>query len=113
MTYEDLFEDAFLDLGLRIQPGLDTTVDSEYVVYGYNSDGTLYGDDSPCLEHRRWTIVYVAPIAYDRREMRQEIRRAIRKITGTWPSEEDATDAAGQRYIYEFETFGVIDNGQI
>ena len=29
MTYEDRFYDAFLDLGLSIQPGLDTTAETE------------------------------------------------------------------------------------
>lgn len=111
MTYEDKFEEAFGQLGLSIQPGLDTTADPEYVVYGYDSDGTLFGDDEPCLDHRRWTIVYVAPVAYDRRETRRLIRSVIQQITGVWPSEDDATDGNGQRYIYEFETFGVIGDG--
>ncbi|MGM9669722.1 MAG: hypothetical protein ACI3VZ_08220 [Faecousia sp.] len=111
MTYEDRFSEAFLDMGLPIQPGLDTTAESEYVVYGYDSDGTLYGDDGPCLEYRRWTVVYVAPVAYDRRALRRKIREVIQTITGVWPSEDDATDGAGQRYIYEFETFGGIVDG--
>ena len=112
MTYDDRFYDAFLELGLSIQPGLGTTAESEYVVYGYDSDGTLYGDDGPCLEHRRWTIVYVAPIACDRREMRRAIRGLIQRIAGVWPSEDDATDGSGQRFIYGFDTFGGIDDGE-
>lgn len=111
MTYEDRFAEAFCAMGLPIQPGLDTTADPEYVIYGYDSDGTLYGDDGPCLEYRRWTVVYVAPVAYDRREQRRNIRDLIRRITGVWPGEEDATDGNGQRYIYEFETFGGISDG--
>lgn len=111
MTYEEQLVSGFAALGLSIEPGLDTSAETEYVVYGYDSEGTLYGDDGPCLEYRRWTIVYVAPISYDRREERMKIRELIQSITGVWPSEEDATDGNGQRYIYEFETFGGIDDG--
>ena len=111
MTYEDLLVEGFTDLGLHIEPGLDTSADAEYVVYGYDSDGTLYGDDGPCLDLRRWTIVYVAPVAKDRRTIRLKIRELIQRIAGVWPSEEDATDVAGQHFIYEFETFGGIADG--
>lgn len=111
MRTEDTLEMRFAELGLSFQPGLDTTVSGEYLAYYYNSDGTLFGDDGPCLEHRNWTIIYVAPLAHDRREMRQKIRAIIQAVTGVWPSEEDATDASGQRYAYEFETFGGVGNG--
>lgn len=111
MNYEEQFELGFTELGLHIEPGLDTTAGTEYVAYGYGSEGTLYGDDAPCLDYRRWSVVYVAPVGYDRRDLRTKIREMIQRITGVWPSEEDITDAAGQRYIYDFETFGGIDNG--
>lgn len=112
MSYEDRFVEAFGSLGLSIQPGLDTTAEPEYIVYGFDSAGTLFGDDGPCLEYRKWSIVYVAPVACDRREMRRCIRSLIQDITGVWPSEDDATDGSGQRYIYEFETVGGIEDGQ-
>lgn len=111
MSYEDQLEEEFTALGLHIEPGLDTSAETEYVTYGYDSEGSLYGDDEPCLDFRRWTIVYVAPVSYDRREMRRRIRELIQKVTGVWPSEDDATDGNGQRFIYEFETFGGISNG--
>lgn len=111
MSIEDTLELRFEKLGLSFQPGLDTTAAEEYLAYYFNSDGTLFGDDGPCLEHRNWTIVYVAPLALDRREMRQTIRRTIQDVAGVWPSEDDATDGNGQRFVYEFETFGGIENG--
>ena len=111
MRIEDTLEMQFAEHGLSFQPGLDTTVSEEYLAYYYNSDGTLFGDDGPCLEHRNWTIIYVAPLAHDRRKMRQQIRAIIQAVTGVWPSEDDATDAAGQRFVYEFETFGGIGYG--
>lgn len=111
MTYEDLFVQGFDTLGLHIEPGLDTSAETEYVAYGFDSEGMLYGDDTPCLDFRRWSVVYVAPVGYDRRDQRMKIRKMILGITGVWPSEEDATDGAGQRFIYEFETFGGIGNG--
>lgn len=111
MNIEDRLEKEFWLLGLTFQPGLDTTAAAEYLAYYYDSDGTLFGDDAPCLEHRNWTIVYFAPLAHDRREMRQMIRRIIQDVTGVWPSEDDATDANGQRFVYEFETFGGICDG--
>ena len=110
-SIEDVLAKRFAELGLTFEPGLDTTVSGEYLAYYYDSDGTLFGDDGPCLEHRNWAVVYVAPIAHDRREMRQLIRRTIQDVTGVWPSEDDATDGNGQRFIYEFETFGGIGDG--
>ena len=111
MNIEDILAKQVAALGLSFQPGLDTTAEGEYMAYYFDSDGTLFGDDAPCLEHRNWTVVYVAPIAHDRREMRQLIRRTIQDVAGVWPSEDDATDGSGQRFVYEFETFGGINDG--
>lgn len=111
MNIEDILAKQFAALGLSFQPGLDTTAEGEYMAYYFDSDGTLFGDDGPCLDHRNWTIIFVAPLAQDRRETRQAIRRIIQSVTGAWPSEDDATDGSGQRFVYEFETFGGIDDG--
>ena len=111
MSIEDALAKRFAELGLTFEPGLDTTVAGEYLTYYYDSDGTLFGDDAPCLEHRNWTVVYVAPIGHDRRETRQNIRGSIQAVTGVWPSEDDATDGNGQHFLYEFETFGGIGDG--
>lgn len=113
MSIEERLEQAFMLHGLPFQPDLDTTAEAEYLAYYYDSDGTLYGDDGPCLEHRNWTIVYAAPLTYDRREMRQAIRNTILAVTGVWPSEENISDGNGQRYVYEFETFGGIVDGTV
>ena len=112
MSIESKLETAFEALGLSLQPGLDTTAAGEYMAYYYDSDGVLYGDDGPCLDHKNWTVVYVAPLACDRREIRQAIRRAIQTVTGIWSSEDDATDGNGQRFVYDFETFGGIEDGE-
>lgn len=106
MTYDAKLKEALEALGLHVEAGLDTSAGSEYCVYGYDSSGTLFGDDGPCLEYRRWTVVYVAPVGQNRLAMRQNIRRAIFEVFGVWPSEEPAPDAYGQRYLYDFETVG-------
>lgn len=111
MTYDAQLKQALEELGLPVEPGLDTTATDEYCVYWYDSSGTLFGDDAPCLEHRRWTVIYVAPVGQNRLDMRNSIRWKIFGVFGVWPSEEDATDASGQRYLYEFETIGAIDDG--
>lgn len=113
MTMEERLENAFWKLDLQIQPGLDTTALDEYVTYFYSSGGILHGDDAPCLEHRQWSVVYVAPLSCDRRRMRAQIRTAIQTVTGIWPREDDDTDVHGQRFVYEFETFGGIADGEV
>lgn len=112
MTYDAKLYAAMSALGLPIEPNLDTSSRPEYCAYYYDSSGTLYGDDGPCLEHRRWTLVYVAPVGQNRLAMRQKIRSAIYDLFGVYPSEDDATDASGQRYLYEFETVGAISDGE-
>lgn len=111
MTYDAKLKQALEALGLHIEPGLDTTAGTEYCAYGYDSSGTLFGDDGPCLDYRRWTVVYVAPVGQNRLAMRQSIRRAIFEVFGVWPSEEPDTDESGQRYLYDFETIGAIADG--
>lgn len=111
MTYDEHLFAAISKLGIHVEPNLDTSADDEYLAYGYDSEGTLHGDDAPCLDYRRWTLVYRAPVGHNRTKMRNKIRDAVFKLFDVWPSEEDVSDAAGQRYIYSFETIGGIYDG--
>ncbi len=111
MTEDVLLKQALEALCLHVEPGLDTSAKPEYCAYAYDSSGTLFGDDRPCLEHRRWTVLYVAPLGQNRIEMRQNIRRAIFDTFGVWPSEDTETDASGQQYLYNFETIGGLIHG--
>lgn len=111
MTFDERLCRGFEELGLPIEPGLDTSTEAEYVAYSYARSGTLWGDDGPCLEQRRWSVVYAAPAACDRLETRQKIMQMIFSIFSVWPREDDVTDAAGQRWLYEFGTVGGIDVG--
>lgn len=111
MTYDDKLCLAVEKLGLHIEPGIDTSAEGEYVVYSYTRNGTLWGDDAPCLDQRRWTVVYVAPLGYDRRKERLAIMQAIFSIFSAWPDEDDYTDENGQRWVYEFDTIGGLDDG--
>lgn len=112
MSYDAQLCQTIKSLGLRIEPNLDTSTHSEYLVYGYTSEGALFGDDVPCIDHRRWELVYVVPVSVNRISVRRSIREAILKIFGVWPSEEDVSDASGQRYLFCFETIGGIDDGE-
>ena len=111
MTPEAQLKAAIENLGIHVEPNLDTAAGTEYAAYFYGSEGTLWGDDRPCLDHRRWTLVYVAPVGRNRITKRLGIRQAIMDQFGAWPEEEDASDVNGQRYIYSFDTIGGIDDG--
>ena len=111
MTYDERLCQGIESLGLHIEPGLDTSAEGEYAAYSYARNGTLWGDDAPCLEQRFWTVVYVAPVGYDRMEIRTRIMQTILGIFGAWPREEDYSDINGQRWVYEFSTIGGLDDG--
>lgn len=111
MSYESLLCDKIAALDLQIEPELDTSASTEYVAYFYTSEGTLFGDDAPCLDHRSWTVVYVAPLGQNKIPTRMGIRQAIFDLFGAWPEEENASDANGQRWVYNFTTIGGIDDG--
>lgn len=111
MTHDERLCRGIEKLGLRIEPGLDTSAEGEYVVYAYSRNGALWGDDAPCLEQRFWTVVYVAPTSCDRLEMRIRIMQTILSLFEVWPHEDDATDETGQRWVYEFSTIGGLDDG--
>lgn len=111
MNYDEKLCRAVEALGLRIEPGLDTSAEGEYLVYSYTRNGTLYGDDAPCLEQRQWTVVYVAPLTQDRLDIRMQIMQAIFSVFEAWPSEDDYADEYGQRWVYSFGTIGGLDDG--
>lgn len=111
MSRDEKFLNGIETMALHVELSLDTSAFSEYVVVMYNSDGTLHGDDRPCLEMRNWQVVYVAPVGYDRTDIRSRLRWLILDLYGVWPSEEDVSDANGQRFLYEFSTFGGIEDG--
>lgn len=113
MTYDAELKKSLSALGVPVEPILDTSVDHEYIAYYYESKGTLFGDDVPCMEYRSWTVVYLAPVGYNRLAMRQNIRQVIFDLFEVWPTEDDASDASGQRWIYEFETIGGLDCGEV
>lgn len=111
MTLDDKLVSGIAGLGIRIEPNLDTSTEPEYLVYSYTSQGTMFGDDAPCLDYRRWTLAYIAPIGTNRIAIRRSIRETIQELFGVWPSEEDCSDVSGQRYVYDFETIGGLDDG--
>lgn len=106
MSPDEQLGAALLTLGLPVSPGVDTTTEGEYIVYSYVSDGELWGDDAPCIDHRIWAVVYAAPLDLNRLSMRNAIRNVIFDLFGAWPSEDPETTAVGQQYLYEFETVG-------
>ena len=111
MTIDERFLDKIEKLGLHVEPSMDTTAAAEYVVISYTSEGTLFGDDAPCLEKRNYQMVYVAPIGYDRTDIRNNLRCLVLELYNDWPREEDVSDANGQRFLYEFSTFGGFEDG--
>lgn len=113
MTYDAQLKQRLEELGVPVEPIIDTSVDREYIAYFYERKGTLFGDDEPVLEHRRWTVVYCAPNSCNRMSMRQNIIQTIFELFGSWPSEDNASDANGQRWLYEFDTAGGIDYGEV
>lgn len=108
MTQDEELHQGLAALGLPVSPGMDTTAEGEYVVYGYVRSGSLWGDDGPCMEHRIWSVIYCAPTGYNRMDVREQICNLIFDIFGAWPSEEPEETAAGQRFCYEFETIGDV-----
>ncbi|MBR2047131.1 MAG: hypothetical protein IJ960_00895 [Oscillospiraceae bacterium] len=112
MTYDEKLCRAVEKLGLTIEPGLDTSAGGEYVVYSYTRGGELWGDDAPCIEHRHWTMIYVAPLTMDRAQLRLELIQTIFDLFEAWPSEDPYSDAEVQRWVYQFDTIGGIDDGE-
>lgn len=111
MSHETRFIEGIEALGLHVEPGLDTSAGTEYVVLLYDSEGTLYGDDCPCLEMRNWQMIYVAPVGYNRIDVREKLRWLVYEIFDIWPPEENVSDVNGQRFLYEFSSFGGFDDG--
>jgi hypothetical protein len=111
MTYDEKLCNAVEKLGLHIEPGIDTSAQGEYVVYSYGRNGALWGDDAPCIDHRQWLVIYVAPLGADRVEKRLTLMQAIASACGVWPEEDDFSDINGQRWTYQFDTIGGIANG--
>ena len=112
MTKEELLCQQIEALCLPIEPLVDTSADREYVVYTCDRSAALWGDDEPCIEQQNWKVIYVAPLTCDRRAVRQSVMQAIFSVFGAWPTEDDYSDENGQRWVYEFETIGGIEDGQ-
>lgn len=113
MTREERLIQSIENLGLHVEPNLDTSAGDEYVVLFYNSDGTLFGDDAPCLELRDWEMVYVCPLASNRQSVRMALRNLIYDIFDVWPTEDNASDINGQRYVYDFKSFEGLAYGEV
>ncbi len=99
------------NLGLHVEPGLDTSAQGEYVVVLYSSKGVLWGDDAPTLDARDWEMVYVCPLSYNRLDIRKALRQLVFDVFDVWPSEEDVTDGSGQRFLYVFGSIEGLGNG--
>ncbi len=112
MRLEDRLAAGLEALGLSVEPGLNTEADQEYVCYSFDTKEAMAGDDQICMEYRQWDVIYVAPLAVDRRTIREQIRDLIQQLFGIRPSEEDLTDNQyGQQYLYEFDTCGGVGIG--
>lgn len=111
MTREEKLLQGIENLGLHVEPNLDTSAGDEYVVLFYNSEGTLFGDDAPCLEVRDWEMLYVCPISSNRQDVRIALRNLVYEIFDVWPTEDNASDVNGQRYVYNFKSFEGFANG--
>lgn len=111
MTRAEKLMDGIEDLGLHVEPNLDTSGDSEYVAIFCNRDGNFFGDDAPVFDLQDWTVVYACPIDCNRQDVKNALRRLIFDLYEVWPNEDNVTDADGQRYIYRFKAIEGIDYG--
>lgn len=84
---------------------------SEYCTFSYSEQPDGFGDDAPEVIRYLIRVIYHAPLRRSSGESnntlptRKALRQAIFAAGFTYPSVENLTDEAGQRFAFEFEGF--------
>lgn len=80
---------------------------SRYFVFNYDVVPCTFGDNDAPLERYLIQLHYFCPLGENTVRLRRQIKRSIATTEGfTIPSETNASDKAGQHYVFEFEGLG-------
>lgn len=74
-----------------------------YITFSFNSVPADFGDDEPGHEILLLSVHLFAPTGKNVLKKRGAIKKAFFKLTGSWPSETNASDKEGQHLVYEGE----------
>lgn len=86
-------------------PNLYTGDAKEYCTYNYNEIPAAFGDNRPNAVRYLVQVHWFLPLKQRPVPKKKALRRALGTLpASTWPTIEDASDALGQHYVYEFES---------
>lgn len=74
-----------------------------YCTYNFDRQAIVYGDDAPVAVQSLVQVHWWAPLGLRPWPTIQSLCRAILAAGFTYPRVENASDATGQHYVFEFE----------
>jgi hypothetical protein len=78
-----------------------------YIVFSYASSPDNFADNAPEHEVHLVQVELSAPLGVNVLGKRRAIKAVLFAATGSWPKYHEATDANGQRHIFECEALGI------
>lgn len=81
----------------------------EYCTFNYTEVPEDFGDDVPDVIRYAVQLHYICPVGRNSIATRRRLRQAILAADFTAPTVENASDADGQHYVFEFDALGGAD----
>ena len=81
----------------------------EYCTFNYTEVPEDFGDDVPDGIRYAVQLHYICPVGRNSIATRRRLRQAILAADFTAPTVENASDADGQHYVFEFDALGGAD----
>lgn len=110
MSINSVIRAALIDANFTVcELNIYTGTEDKYYTFNYDTSGANFGDDEPEHERALIQVHLVCPLVYNSLTQIKLTKQRLFALGCTWPEMTDASDEAGQHYIFECEFLAGAD----
>ena len=109
VSIESRIRAALVPLGYKTYPATYDGAEETYFVFNHNTLPDDFGNNQPQHERALIQVHFFCPHDFNSVKARKDVKLAMLNAGFTYPYMTDASDKAGQHWVFEFETAEAVD----
>lgn len=109
MTMDERIKAALDGFGDPVENTVYSGKKPMYYVFSYFTNGLLYADDNPLIEHYFIQVHLFAPLCENITQRIKQTKKALNDAGFTWPELTNASDKESRHIVFECEATEGVD----